>query len=72
MYNGETPLRWPPLGDNILSFIRRGVALSQGLICTGVHLGLSKVSFIEGLLNYVMQGGAFMRGSTAYIIISWG
>ena len=45
----------------------RGVALSQGLICSKrVHLGLSKAAFIEGVSSHQgwPSGVAFTRVST--------
>ena len=44
--------------------LNEGVALSQGLICTKrVHLGLSKVAFIEGCPH--IRGGLY-RGVSSH------
>ena len=48
----------------------RGVALSQGLICTKtLHLGLGKVVFIEGCPSVrggLYRGVSFMGGSAVF------
>ena len=53
--------------NETLSFIE-GVALSQGLICTKrVHLGLSKVAFIEGCPH--VRGGLYERFHCTVVVI---
>ncbi len=58
-YSGSEPLyNSHPWGMKFWP-LYRGVALSQGWICTNrAHLGHNEVSLIEGV--------AFMRGSTVY------
>ena len=54
----STSLQWPPLLGECNFVPYRGLALSQGLICTKrVHLGHSKVAFIEGVLMPEGGGG---------------
>ena len=49
------PLQWPPPENEI---IQPWVALSHELMCTKrVHLGLSKLAFVEGCPHTDVRGG---------------
>ena len=63
LYNGH------PVGNEIFVFGGGGVAaLSQGLICTKrVHLGLSKVAFIEGCPHVRGEGFHYMHAQKSPI-----